>query len=706
MNCIANRCINSAACAIATQLMCRGPRQVLYAMCGIAGIFNYSNEEHVRSVVLNRMLAAIRHRGPEVSGVYLGEQVGLGHDRLSIIDLDGGLQPISNEDGAIWVACNGEIFNYLELRKELLDRGHTFRTKSDSEVIIHLYEEMGPECLQHLIGQYAFAIWDARKRRLMLARDRFGVRPLYYALHNGTLIFASEIKGLLASGLIEAKLDHQALDQIFTYWCPLPGFTSFQGVAELPPAHYMVVEAGKSNSMHRYWSLDFSAGSDQAAQSEQYYVDRLLELLVDATRLRLRADVPVGAYLSGGLDSSAIAAIVRRYTSNHLKTFSIAFHDKHFDERSHQQRMADHLGTEHVSMECTTNDIAEVFPEVVWHTEVPLLRTAPAPMFMLSKLVHREGFKVVLTGEGSDEALGGYDIFKEAKVRRFWASNSASAFRPLLLRKLYGDVRGMSSTSQAYLQAFFRNGLTETDNPYYSHLVRWRSTAHIKRLFSAETRAALEGYDGTSLLDTALGGLQQGWDKLSKAQYIESSLFMSQYLLSSQGDRVAMAHAVEGRFPFLDHRLVEFAAGIPSHLRLRGLNEKYVLKRAVSDLLPSQLLDRTKRPYRAPIRDAFLGPDAPEYVRDLLSPSAVSQARIFDPAAVEMLVRKCLTAPAIGEMDSMALVGILSTQLLHRQFVKENRAAEAAKLVDSGSFSVVQVGLPARDRSGMEAFVA
>ncbi len=675
-------------------------------MCGIAGIFNYSKGEHVCPVVLNRMLAAIRHRGPEVSGVYLGDQVGLGHDRLSIIDLDGGLQPISNEDGSIWVVCNGEIFNHIELRKELSDRGHIFRTNSDSEVIVHLYEEIGPECLQSIIGQYAFAIWDGRKRRLVLARDRFGVRPLFYALRGDTLIFASEIKGLLASGLIEAKLDRRVLDQIFTYWCPLPGFTSFEDVSELPPAHYMVVEAGRSNSLHRYWSLDFSAGSERAFQSEQYYADCLLELLVDATRLRLRADVPVGAYLSGGLDSSAIAAIVRRYTSNHLKTFSIAFHDKHFDERSHQQRMADHLGTEHVSMECTAEDIAAVFPEVVWHTEVPLLRTAPAPMFMLSKLAHQEGLKVVLTGEGSDEALGGYDIFKEAKARRFWAANPASAFRPLLLRKLYGDVRGMDSTSQAYLQAFFKNGLTETNNPYYSHLVRWRSTAHLKRLFSADTKAALGGYDGSSLLDKALGGLHQGWDSLSKAQYIESSLFMSQYLLSSQGDRMAMAHAVEGRFPFLDHRLVEFAASIPPHLRLRGFNEKYILKRAVSDLLPSQLLGRTKRPYRAPIRDAFLGPAAPEYVRDLLSRSAVSQACIFDPVVVEMLVKKCLTAPAVGEMDSMALVGVLSTQLLHQQFVKQNRTAEAARLVDSGTFSVVQVGPEAHDRSAMAAFVA
>ncbi len=657
-------------------------------MCGIAGIFNYDGREPVRRATVSRMLAAIRHRGPEAAGVYLHGPVGLGHDRLSIIDLDGGLQPISNEDGSIWVVCNGELYNYIELREELLARGHTFRTGSDSEVIVHLYEEMGPECVQSFIGQYAFAIWDGRKRRLVLARDRFGVRPLFYSSQNGTLLFASEIKALLASGLVEARLDLRALDQAFTFWCSLPGQSAFESIAELPPAHYLIAE-GSDISLHRYWSLDFSPEREGKLETEHYYAERLLELLVDATRLRLRADVPVGAYLSGGLNSSTIAAIVRRYTSNHLKTFSIAFSDRQFDERAHQQQMAEILGTEHVSIECTGKDIAEVFPEVVWHAEAPLLRTAPAPMFILSQLVRDNEIKVVLTGEGSDEALGGYDIFKEAKVRRFWAADPNSRLRPLLLRKLYGDVRGMGDTSQAYLQAFFKNGLTETGDPYYSHLVRWRSTARLKRLFSAQTRETLDDYQSDGLLVGALEGLQSDWDPLSKAQYIESRLFMSQYLLSSQGDRMAMAHAVEGRFPFLDHRLVEFAASIPPHLRLHGFEEKYILKRAVSDLLPSQVLARVKKPYRAPIRDAFFGDGAPAYVRDMLSSTEVSKAGIFDPAAVEMLVKKCLAAPVVGEMDSMALVGVLSTQLLHYQFIEKR---ESTRPESESAFSTIMVG--------------
>ena len=655
-------------------------------MCGIAGVFNRVGGEPVQPSLLNTMLSTIRHRGPEVAGIYLDGPVGLGHDRLSIIDLEGGLQPIGNEDGTIWVVCNGEIYNYIELREELRARGHHFRTGSDSEVLVHLYEELGPELLSKLIGQYAFAIWDGRKQSLMLARDRLGVRPLFYTRANGTLLFASEIKALLTHDRVWAHLDLEALDQVFTYWTPLPGRTAFQGILEVPPAHYLIADANRA-TLHRYWSLDF-AGEPTAGKTEDYYAQCLLDLLVDATRLRLRADVPVGAYLSGGLDSSAIAAVVRQFTGNSLRTFSIAFSDGQFDERAHQQRMADYLGTEHVSMECTDADIAAVFPDVVRHAETPLLRTAPAPMYMLSNLVRENGLKVVLTGEGSDEFLGGYDIFKETQVRRFWAADPQSRLRPMLLRKLYGDVQGIGGTSQAYLEAFFRNGLTETSSPYYSHLVRWRGTARIKRLFSTETREELARYSPDSDLDHALDGLRNDWDPLSKAQFVESRIFMSQYLLSSQGDRVAMAHAVEGRFPFLDHRLVEFAASIPPSLRLKGLNEKYILKKAVGDLVPPEVLARTKRPYRAPIRNAFLGPQAPDYVREMLSPEEVRKAGIFDPNAVTMLVRKCQIAPSVSETDSMALVGVLSTQLLHKQFVEHPQSHSTTP----PDFSTVRVG--------------
>ena len=361
-------------------------------MCGIAGIYNRNSEEPVQPVLLSSMLYAIRHRGPEVAGVYLDGPVALGHDRLSIIDLEGGLQPIGNEDGSVWIICNGEVFNYIELRAELTARGHIFRTASDTEVILHLYEELGPDCVNKLIGQFAFAIWDSRQRSLLLVRDRLGIRPLFYTQVGNTLLFASEIKALLADPRVPAELNPEALDQVFTYWAPLPGHTAFKGIYEVPAAYYLVAN-NRGISLSKYWSVDFSADEQGDGKGERYYADRLLELLIDSTRLRLRADVPVGAYLSGGLDSSTIAAVVRQYTGNRLKTFSIAFKDEQFDERVHQQRMADYLGTEHMSIECTDEDIAAVFPEVVYHAETPLLRTAPAPMFLLSKLVRQQRSK-------------------------------------------------------------------------------------------------------------------------------------------------------------------------------------------------------------------------------------------------------------------------------------------------------------------------
>ena len=641
-------------------------------MCGIAGIFNRTVRAPVRAEQVNRLLGAIRHRGPEAAGMMLDGPVGLGHDRLSIIDLSGGLQPIANEDGTVWIVCNGEVFNYIELREELIERGHRFRTGSDSEVIVHLYEERGPACLDALIGQYAFAIWDGRHQTLLLARDRLGVRPLFYAQVGVALVFASEIKAILAHSGLTPELDVEALDQVFTTWAPLPGRTTFRGVQEIPPGHYMVVDHA-TQALRPYWTLDFANEGRGVGRGERYYAERLRELLIDAARLRLRADVPVGAYLSGGLDSSAIAAVIRRYTGNHLKTFSIAFNDRHFDEREHQQRMAAYLGTEHVSLVCDDADIGAVFPEVVWHAEQPLLRTAPAPMYLLARQVRAHGMKVVLTGEGADEFLGGYDIFKETRVRRFWAARPESTLRPLLLQKIYGDVRGLSGLSPAYLAAFFRQGLLDTDDSYYSHRLRWRNTARLKRLFSEGTRAQLATYDGEAALARALDGLSADWDPLSQAQFIESRIFLSQYLLSAQGDRMAMAHAVEGRFPFLDHRLVEFAATIPPGLRLKGLDEKYILKRAMADLLPPAVPARTKRPYRAPIRNAFFGSRAPEYVRALLAPGAIRRAGIFDPAAVGLLVRKAEAAAHLSETDGMALVGVLSTQLLHHMFIDETR---------------------------------
>lgn len=646
-------------------------------MCGIAGIANLTCPAALDEAQVAAMLAMLRHRGPEVAAVYLDPagRAALGHARLSIVDLAGGLQPIANEDATLWVACNGETFNYVELREELLAAGHRFRTGSDSETILHLYEDRGAQgMLDAMIGQWAFALWDERRGELVLARDRLGVRPLYYTIVGGALLWASEIKALLADPRVEACLDPFALDQTFTFWAPLPGRTAFAGIHELPAGHYLRARQGSLDlEVCRYWSVSFPEPGGGVPVDAGEAAARLRELLVDATRLRLRADVPVGAYLSGGLDSSAITAIVRRYTGNHLQTFSVAFTDAAFDERPYQERMATHLGTEHAVVECAASDVAEIFPEVIWHSEVPLLRTSPAPLYLLSALVRRHGLKVVLTGEGSDEFLGGYDVFKEALVRRFWARDPDSRLRPLLVRALHSHastVRAASQAAPAFLEAFYRQGLTETTDPYYSHRPRWRNTSRLKGLFSPALRAALEGYDEAGALASVLDPTFAGYDTLGKAQYLECSLFLTQYLLSSQGDRVSMAHSVEGRFPFLDHRIVEFAAALPASLKVHGLTEKYLLKRAVGDLLPEEIWRRPKQPYRAPIHQAFAGAEAPAYVAELLSSTRVAEGEALAPAGVERLLAKARGAATLSEMDSMALVGVLSYQLWHELFIR------------------------------------
>jgi len=370
------------------------------------------------------------------------------------------------------------------------------------------------------------------------------------------------------------------------------------------------------------------------------------------------------------LDSSTIAAIIRNFSNSRLDTFSITFEDPSFDEREYQHRMADHLGTDHHIVHALDADIGEVFPEVVWHTETPLLRTSPAPMFLLSKLVNSFNYKVVLTGEGADEFLLGYNIFKETKVRNFWARQPNSEIRPLLLGRLYPYISDLSGSGSDYLKAFFGYDLTSVERNGYSHSIRWKNTSRTKRFFSQE----LVGSINAELGDTHLipyPNDYQYWDPLQKAQYLEISIFLSEYLLSSQGDRMAMAHSVEGRFPFLDYRVVEFCNVLPSQYKLRGLNEKYFLKKLAQEWVPPEIWNRPKKPYRAPIKNSFFGVHAPNYVAELLSPESIGQSGLFNPKAVSHLVRKIESGNPIGETDSMAIVGIISSLLVFNQFIKD-----------------------------------
>jgi asparagine synthase (glutamine-hydrolysing) len=635
-------------------------------MCGIAGILNLTGEP-VDLSLPRRMIERLRHRGPDGVGCYGNAGVALAHARLSILDLAGGHQPMSNEDQTLWITFNGEIFNYIELREALIRAGHRFVTRSDTEVILHAYEEYGEHCVDRFNGQWAFAIWDTRARSLFLSRDRLGVRPLFYRPTRRRFAFASEMKSILALPGVPREIDPIALDQIFTFWVTLPPRTIFKEIHELPPGHSMTVDAW-GVTVKRYWEPRFEPNSN-GARSEEDYAGALRDLLHDATRLRLRSDVPVGAYLSGGLDSTVVTALIKQCTDVELKTFSITFDDPEFDESAYQQEATRFLQTDHQDVRCTYADIGRVFPDMIWHTEKPVLRTAPAPLFLLSKLVRERDYKVVLTGEGSDEILGGYDIFKEAKIRRFWSAHPDSRLRPALLKRLYPYLPNLQNQSSAYLQAFFHVGSQDTADPFFSHLPRWELTARAKVFFSDRVRAETQGYDGYAELRGMLPSGYDDWDPFCQAQYLETGHLLPGYILSSQGDRVAMAHSVEGRFPFLDHRVVEFAARLAPSLKMKVLNEKHLLKRCARDLIPPSVRKRCKQPYRAPDGKSFFHAARPEYVDELLSAERVRAAGLFHPQAVRKLVQKFCAGKAIGIKDNMALTGILSTQLLVDQYV-------------------------------------
>lgn len=666
-------------------------------MCGIVGMFDRRGRQAASEQALRLMLSLLRHRGPDEFGILLDREAGLGNARLSILDLAGGSQPIANEDESLWIVFNGEIFNHLELRNELRNRGHQFRTASDTEVVLHLYEDFREDCLQQLNGQFAIAIWDSHRRRLFLARDRLGVRPVFYCeLPDSTLLFASEVKAILSDPRVSAELDPKAISDVFTYWAARPPRTVFRGIRELPAGHFLTADA-QTVRVQRYWDCSFPLDVRSThPRTAAEVAEEFRELLIDACRIRLRADVSVGAYLSGGLDSSIIASIVRKFTPNRLVTFSIAFTDEHFDESAFQRDMARHLETEHHSVRASYLDIGRVFPEVIWHAETPLMRTAPAPMFLLSQLVRASGFKVVLTGEGADEFLAGYDIFKEAKIRRFWAQQPESSRRPLLLRRLYRDICGMTEANQTLLTAFFGEGLRDGGSPWYSHAVRWRNNRRTLRFLNHELSSKPDGDEGRHP-DIQLPESFMDWEPLARAQYLEITTFLSAYLLSAQGDRMAMAHSVEGRYPYLDVRLVEFCNALPTRLKLPVLREKHLLKAAALRWLPERIRQRPKHPYRAPVHRCFFNEATPDYVRELLAPKCIRAAGIFRPVAVERLVRKIEEGGVPGETDSMALVGVLSTQLVHHLFVEQFRRPEPLSSRDR--VKVCQVGLPSTKQS-------
>jgi asparagine synthase (glutamine-hydrolysing) len=633
-------------------------------MCGLAGWCCGAKN----SWQLKHMLNAIGHRGPESIGTYESDHASLGHARLAIVDLAGGQQPIPNEDESVWIICNGEIYNYPQLRQRLIARGHSFRTHSDTEVVLHLYEEKGVAGLSDLNGQYAFAIWDQGHHQLILCRDRVGIHPLFYTFVDGCCYFSSEIKALLTIPRLKTEPDLPMLGAIWTFWSLPAGRTSFQGIYELPPAHVAVLEYGQQRlRTQRYWQLDFTASGLSSAEAG----DALSELLEDAVNIRLQADVPVVTYLSGGLDSSLITALASKYTTG-LHTFSLAFEQVDYDESSYQRLVAAYLGSQHHILRCDTQQLAAALPKMVYHTEAPQLRPGPISMMLLSEYVRQLGFKVVLTGEGADEFFLGYDLFKETAVRRFMARDPLSARRRALIRQVYRYVARRESMQKG-LEFAFQAGLDHADEDFFSHYLRWNKTCRLQHYFLPEVQAQFRLDPLLSDLEQALPAGFKSWEWMAKAQALEITTFLTPYLLASQGDRASMAHAVEGRYPFLDHRLIELANALPVSFKLRNLKEdKYLLRQLARLHLPAEIAARPKVPYRTPMQ-SIVKTQTCGYIDELLSPEVLRAVGLFVPQHAHKLLEKVRKSASVSEMDEMALCGIITTQLWYQTFIQRSQ---------------------------------
>ena len=626
-------------------------------MCGIAGIVRADPGKAVEEQALLRMARSIRHRGPDGFGLLLDPGAGLVSTRLSIVDLAHGWQPLTGEAGSVLV-YNGEVYNHPELREQLRGQGVEFRTRSDTEVVHALLEHEGLAGLDRLNGQFALAWWQPRRRRLTLVRDRFGVRPLSYATGaDGSLVFGSEAKALFASGEVRAAVDPAGLDQVLTLWAPQAPRTAFAGVSQLEPGSVLVWERGRIVERRRWWT----AGPGGEEPGEE-----LEELLRDSVALRLRADVPVGAYLSGGLDSSLISALAQVEKEGELRTFSVAFDDPAYDERAEQELVARALGTSHHVVEAGAAEIADAFPDVVRHAETPLVRTAPVPLYLLAREVHAHDLKVVVTGEGADELFWGYDLFKEVAIRSGHRDDPERAME--LLAELYPHL-GASAARRGPGWARFLFEAGAVDDPLASHLTRVDATASARAFYRDDVAAGLSVDAALEPIRDGLPAGFAGWDPLERAAWLEVTTLLEPYLLAAQGDRVAMAHGVEGRYPFLDHRVYASSLAQPAARKLTATRDKVALRDLADELLPESISSRRKQPYRAPEVVPFFSDGSPGWVEEMLSPAALDEVGIWEPRRVEGLLRRCRSGRATGVREGMALIAVLSTQLWHEEFM-------------------------------------
>ena len=631
-------------------------------MCGISGLVNYKSALPQSDHLISSMLSVLTHRGPDNQSFVLTSHNHFGHTRLSIIDLKSGDQPIYNRDRTICTVFNGEIYNYLELKSEYLS-DYPFYTESDTEVIVALYEKYGIDFVGLLNGQFAIALYDTRHNKTFLIRDRIGIAPLFYYSNDDTVYFASEIKSLLVTGRVPARLNTDAFFDFIHLWSVLTPDTLFTDINQVSPGCYVEIDQN-GISTKRYWDFDFQPSNELSLDDA---IEQLDELLDDAVKIRLRSDVPVAAYLSGGLDSTIILSYLTRQGAD-LETFSLTFDDEQLNEESFQSEVIRYFSTRHHSFRADYQLIADNFIKTIWHTESPLFRTSPTPMMLLSSEVHANNFKVVLTGEGADEIFGGYDIFKEAKIRQFWSRNPESSWRPLLLKRLYPYLDFNKIASTAYLKSTFGRNLGQTDSLLYAFNTRANITSAVKNFMLPDIKRQMD-LDLETRLQDHLPIDSGQFGVFNTAQYVEARTIMAGYILSSQGDRMLMANSVEGRYPFLDHRVIEFAGRLKNRFKMNGLNEKFILKQMVKERIPESILRRPKQPYRSPDINALMH-SIDNQLLDFLSEDQLRKNGLFDPAKVSKLVNKAIAGRAQSVKDNMLFTNILSTQIWVEKFIQ------------------------------------
>ena len=631
-------------------------------MCGIAGAFDRSGQREFSVPRLLAMTGAIAHRGPDDERFHAEPGVILGARRLAIIDLAGGRQPIANEDGSVWVAFNGELFEYPEIRERLLASGHQLKTRCDTEAWVHLWEEHGEGMFEHARGQFAVSLWDQKTRTLILGRDRVGICPLYYAERDGWLIWGSEVKAILASGLVPARPDVKGIDHLFSFFCAGTTRTFFEGVKSLAPGHYIKVVDGRL-SIHQYWDLDFpDKGDERRLDDPAPLVDELEHLLRQAVERRLRGDVPVVSYLSGGLDSTVVLGLSSRERGRAVPSFTVGLNKAGPDERTSSAESAAALGSDLTTIAFNSSEIAALYPELVLAAEGPVMDTSCATLMRLAATVHEQGYKVALTGEGADEALAGYVWYKVQQTRER-ISGVIGHGLPRVVRRMLLAAVGGGSDHLASLRAI--NGVRTAQQDMYELIGQARPILYTAKMW--ERLGEHNPYDDLGITTDRIAR----WHPMNQSLYVGYKVMLAGLLMISKGDRISMHSSVETRYPFLDDDVIKFCAGIAPEYKLRGRTEKWILRQVAARTLPASIANRPKTMFRSKFSQTFFGPGHPSWVDQLISADSLRQTAYFDPEMVRRERMKQLALPRITArrfvMD-IALTNVVATQLWHHLF--------------------------------------